>query len=526
MAEYKGSSPQLHKLISAIELGLATDDLLSTAGRGIEKESLRVTREGNLSQKTHPISLGSPLTHPNITTDFSEAQLELITSVHNSPEALIEELDKVHRFTYQHLESEILWTSSMPCDLVGDQDIPIGRYGNSNIALAKNIYRRGLGNRYGRLMQTISGIHYNFSLPKGFWKTYAEACSSKDDQKLRDQAYFALIRNFRRYSWLLIYLFGASPAVCKSFVRNNVGLESMDKATLYLPYSTSLRMGKLGYQSEAQSSLHISYNSLENYNKSMREALTTAYPPYKKIGIKKDGEYQQLNEALLQIENEFYGSIRPKRRVASGERPLTALNARGVEYVEVRCLDLNPFLVNGIDVTQVKFLDLFLLFCLLTDSPKDSKTESASIQYNQLRVVEQGRDTSTILRDGSSKKTILDWAAELLEAAKPIASLLDKGRNRGYLEAWKEQKMKLAQPNLTPSGSIIAAMQGDHKSFLEFSLDQSKIASAHFEDFPLPHKELMQEREIAKKSLMQQKMIESEETESFEIFLNNYLSLP
>ena len=121
MAEYKGSSPQLHKLISAIELGLATDDLLSTAGRGIEKESLRVTREGNLSQKTHPISLGSPLTHPNITTDFSEAQLELITSVHNSPEALIEELDKVHRFTYQHLESEILWTSSMPCDLVGDQ---------------------------------------------------------------------------------------------------------------------------------------------------------------------------------------------------------------------------------------------------------------------------------------------------------------------------------------------------------------------------------------------------------------------
>ena len=214
MVEYKGSSPQLHKLIRALELGRATDGLLWSACRGIEKESLRVSREGALSQETHPASLGSPLTHPNITTDFSEAQLELITNVHNSPEALMDELDKIHRFTYQSLNSEILWTSSMPCDLVGDQDIPIGRYGSSNIALAKNIYRRGLGNRYGRLMQTISGIHYNFSLPEGFWKTYAEAHSSKDHQKLRDKAYFALIRNFRRYSWLLIYLFGCCHLSC------------------------------------------------------------------------------------------------------------------------------------------------------------------------------------------------------------------------------------------------------------------------------------------------------------------------
>ena len=134
--------------------------------RGIEKESLRVAPDGNLSGRSHPRELGSTLTHPNITTDFSEAQLELITGVHATPEACIGQLHEIHRYVYSSLDDELLWVASMPCFVGDDADIPVGRYGTSNIGMAKTVYRLGLGHRYGRLMQTISGIHYNFSLPE------------------------------------------------------------------------------------------------------------------------------------------------------------------------------------------------------------------------------------------------------------------------------------------------------------------------------------------------------------------------
>jgi len=120
--------------------------------RGIEKESLRVAPEGALSSLPHPSSLGSPLTHPSITTDFSESQLELITAVHDSAEACLQELTRVHQFVYARMGDELLWPSSMPCIVGTDESIPIGAYGTSNIGMAKTVYRRGLGERYGRLL--------------------------------------------------------------------------------------------------------------------------------------------------------------------------------------------------------------------------------------------------------------------------------------------------------------------------------------------------------------------------------------
>ena len=256
----------------------------------------------------------SPLTHPQITTDFCEAQLELITGVHDTPEGCIAELSAIHRFVYQGLDDELLWAASMPCLVMEDDEIPVGRYGTSNIGRAKTVYRLGLGHRYGRLMQTISGIHYNFSLPEGFWPLYAELKGREPGRDFTTECYFALIRNFRRYSWLLIQLFGAAPAICRSFAHGGGhGLAGFDEGTLYLPDATSLRMGRLGYQSDAQSSLHISYNGLDSYAATMREALTHPYPPYEAIGVRHGDEYRQLNTALLQIENEFYGAIRPKR---------------------------------------------------------------------------------------------------------------------------------------------------------------------------------------------------------------------
>ena len=160
-------------------------------------------------------------------------------------------------------------------------------------------------------------------------------------------------------------------------------------------------MGRLGYQSEAQATLAVSYNSLDSYAGSLHDALTRPYPPYEKIGIRNlGGDYNQLATTLLQIENEFYGTIRPKRVIRPGERPLHALRERGVEYIEVRCMDLDPFVPVGIAAATMRFLDIFLLHCLLADSPPDTPEEIAALGRNQHHTATHGREPGLRLERG------------------------------------------------------------------------------------------------------------------------------
>jgi len=368
----------LHQRIAALSA-----DRLTGMRRGIEKEGLRVLPTGQLALTPHPVALGSALTHTAITTDYSESQLELITGAHRTVQQCLDELTELHQFTHRVLSQqqpggELMWASSMPCQLPPDETIPLGRYGGSNAGRAKSVYRMGLGHRYGRRMQTISGIHYNWSLPG-----------------VGSDEYFALIRNFRRNAFVLLFLFGASPALCPCFVQGRQhSLQPLGEAgrALYLPHATSLRMGRLGYQSDAQASLRVSYNGLQGYADSLHEALTKPYPAYEAIGLRSlGGDYNQLGTSLLQIENEFYGTIRPKRTVHSGERPLHALRERGVEYVEVRLMDLDPFVPVGITAQTMRLLDVFLLHCLLTDSPPDTPEEIAVLKHNQQLTAERGR---------------------------------------------------------------------------------------------------------------------------------------
>ncbi|MFY7855005.1 MAG: glutamate--cysteine ligase, partial [Rubrivivax sp.] len=392
---------------NALSRAVSTLDTVRLQGirRGVEKESLRVQPACGLSLTPHPVSLGSALTHSRITTDYSESQLELITGVHGDADGVVDELTQLHQFVYRHIGDERLWPGSMPCGLPADETIPIGRYGTSNIGRAKSVYRMGLGLRYGRRMQTISGIHYNWSMPG-----------------VDSDGYFALIRNFRRQSFLLLTLFGASPAVCPSFVEgrqhNLLALPGPDPAvvhTLHLPYATSLRMGNLGYQSDAQAALAVSYNCLESYAGSLDGALTRPFPPYERIGVRNlGGEYNQLATSLLQIENEFYGTIRPKRVIRSGERPLHALRDRGVEYVEVRCMDLDPFEPVGIQARTMRFLDVFLLHCLLSDSPPDTPEEIAALARNQQRTATRGREPGLRLERAGREVTLQAWGEEIL----------------------------------------------------------------------------------------------------------------
>ena len=481
--------------------------------RGLEKESLRAAPDGALALTPHPAALGSPLTHPHITTDFSESQPELVTGTHGSVQACLDELRQIHQMVYAEMAAlgdEMLWASSMPCKLPPDEMIPLGYYGTSNVGRAKSVYRMGLGHRYGRRMQTISGIHYNWSLP-----------GAGSDQ------YFGLIRNFRRHAFLLLYLFGASPVVCGTFVQGRQhALQPLGSRAMYLPHATSLRMGRLGYQSDAQSTLAVSYNGLEGYAASLQDALTRPWPAYEAIGIQApSGDYNQLAVTLLQIENEFYGTIRPKRVIEPGERPLHALRARGVEYVEVRLMDLNPFLPVGIDEQTMRFLDVFLLHCLLSDSPPDSPAEIEALKRNQHLVAERGREPGLKLACGGMEVALTDWAAQVLGELPALARALDEALGGdGHQAAVQAAQQALHNPPLLPSARVLAALPGYGDSYVAFMLDRSQQIRSLM--LAQPPDAVLRQRfaEMAVQSRAQQHAIEVSDTLSFEQYRREYTS--
>ena len=490
-------------------------DTLAGIRRGMEKEGLRVLPAGGLALTPHPRALGSALTHPHITTDYSESQIELITGAHKGVQEALDELTAVHQFVYHVLAEqggEMLWVSSMPCGLPTDETIPLARYGSSNIGRAKSVYRMGLGHRYGRRMQTISGLHYNWSLPG-----------------VTSEQYFALIRNFRRHAFVLLYLFGASPALCPCFVQGrDHALQALGPNALYLPHATSLRMGRLGYQSDAQATLAVSYNGLDGYAQSLHEALTRPYPAYETVGIRNPGgDYNQLGTSLLQIENEFYGTIRPKRTVRTGERPLHALRERGVEYVEVRLMDLDPFESVGIRASTMRLLDVFLLHCLLADSPPDTPQEIAELKQNQHTTAERGREPGVQLLRQGQRVALADWGREVLAACAPIAAALDAANaTSDYSAALREAQALMQAPDQTPSARVLREMTQQHaNSFEGFAMHQSVLARDALLARPWSAQQQAAYTAMAAQSVQDQKAIEASDVLPFEAWREQYMTV-
>ena len=499
--------------------------LLEQCLHGIERECLRVTADARLAQTPHPEELGSALTNDQITTDYSESLLEFITPALPDPAQTLASLDKIHRFAYSKLGNEFLWSPSMPCPLPAEEDIPIAYYGTSNIGQLKYVYRKGLALRYGKTMQCIAGIHYNFSLPEALWPVLMQAEGfTGTGRDYQSNAYIALIRNFRRYSWLLMYLFGASPALDAGFLRGRSHqLEQLDADTLYLPYATSLRMSDLGYQSNAQAGLTPCYNNLDSYTDSLRKAVATPYAPYVEIGTHKDGEWVQLNTNILQIENEYYSNIRPKRVTYTGERPIQALVARGVQYVEVRLLDINPFLPVGIDLPEARFLDAFLLYCAFQESPQFDNTTCSDCSSNFMSVVKEGRRPGLQLQRDGQPVDLKEWAAELLEQIAPLAALLDASHGGdAHSKALDEQLAKVKDASLTPSAKVLASMVEHKESFSQFSMRQSLAHAEFFRSEPLSAEDQAAFEEKARSSLVQQTELEQHEVGDFDLFVASY----
>jgi glutamate--cysteine ligase len=496
--------------------------------KGIEKESLRVSPDGYLSQTPHPIALGSALTNRYITTDFSEALLEFVTPAFVHTWETLRFLCDVHQFSYAGLNDELLWVCSMPCRIGADGDIPLAHYGSSNVGRMKTIYRNGLGLRYGRSMQTIAGVHFNYSMADAFWPAYQEVESYNGSvDSLRSDAYFGLVRNFRRFGWLILYLFGASPALCRSFDTSSApSMQSLDDHTLYQPFATSLRMSDLGYSNRTQARISISLNDLDEYVDDLSKAIWTPEPAFEKFGTKVEGEYRQLSVNQLQIENEYYSPVRPKRVARSGERPTAALKRGGVEYVEIRSLDINPFDPVGINQNAMRFVEAFAIYCLLQDSPPmDDKGWDESAR-NHTQTAKYGRDPEFRLLRDSVPVSLRDWGLEIVRDVRIVAELIDRGNGgEDYRNAVDVQADLLADPESTPSARILNELRTSGIDFFEFAMSAAKGHRDYFAALePMQPERFGQMKTEAVESLERQRSIEASDDVSLDEYLAIYFS--
>ena len=506
-------------------LDVSGEPLTAGSRIGLEKESLRVTENGDIAQTPHPIGLGSALTNRYITTDFSEALLEFITPPCASPGEALGCMNDIHRFVYANLGNELLWATSMPCKVSGDESVPIARFGSSNVGTMKHVYRRGLSYRYGRVMQAIAGVHFNYSLPESLWPAYQKLLGDDApiDRFISDR-YFALIRNFQRMGWLVPYLFGSSPAICKSFLGGARGrLEEFDSGTWYQPYATTLRMSDIGYKNKTQARLKISYDNVDAYIESLTRAIETPNPEYEAIGVVVDGEYRQLNANMLQIENEYYSFIRPKRVARSGEKPTVALAERGVEYVEVRALDVSALDPNGFNEHQLRFIEAFLVLCLLSDSAPISAEEQRAIDSNQEAVAVRGRQPGLELEMAGRRVVLSEWASEICTVMKGVCALLDTGNaDEPYSHSLDLQREAIASPDRLPSARMLAEMQAADESCFQYAMRLSREHRDYFASARLGEAKRERFETEASRSLAAQRDIEASDKLSFAEYLEHY----
>jgi len=516
-----------HKLTRLLDL---QPDGFSGGLIGIEKESLRVGADGIIAQTPHPASLGSALMHPWITTDYSEALLELITPPFTGPRPALDFLESLQQFVYRRLDNELLWSASMPCVVQGEAGIPIAQYGHSNIGMMKTVYRRGLGYRYGKVMQVIAGAHFNYSFPESLWTAWQTV--EQDPRPLQafvSDQYFRTIRNLLRFGWLVPYLFGASPAVCKSFLcgQTTARLEVYSEDSYYGPYATSLRMCDIGYQNsrEAELGFKADYDSLDSYVASLVRAISTPCQRHAEIGVKVAGDYRQLNANMLQIENEYYSSVRPKQLLVGNEKPTHALAHRGVRYIELRSLDINPFDPRGINETQCRFLETFMLFCLLVDSPVINRRERSEIDSNLDAVCYHGREPGlTLVHDGNTT-TLQQWGSDICESMAGCADLLDAHENgTPYRDALQAQLDAVQDPGLTYSARVLAEMNENGEGFFQFARRMSMQHQRHFLDLAPDVMQTPIFEESVVQSLEEQRAVEQAETLSFDEFLAQYFA--
>ena len=508
--------------------------------RGVEKENLRVDEHGKYVQTSHPQALGSSLTCPVVTTDFSESLLECITRPQRTRHALFAELGSITSWVSCVLSkqpnAEYLWPYSMPY-LLGADDakaVPIAQYGNSNVGRMKQAYRQGLVYRYGKAMQVIAGLHYNIAFPHHliyFLGEYDQSGSEQDIQTVVSERYMGLIRNFIRHQWIIAYLFGCSPA-CFAGSLGGGGMPAYLKQHPADVFSgdavTSLRLGDLGYHNNNQSDVSVSYDSVDSYARDLLLATQQPDARYKNAPVKDvDGHYSQLNRNLLQIENEYYVNIRPKPNPAlsSNKRPGVALSDHGVEYIELRGLDLNPLSPLGLTAETSAFCDLFLFYLMLCPSPLLSSSDKATASDNLACAVESGRASTAQICVDEATMPLTDALLPHFDAMQPLAVWMDGADSesngcyskalaaqlsvvRGEKPSLSQELAKQWQDSRLPFKEYLLSLQHQHADFLASNKPEGEAYSTW--------------EQLARASIKETRDLDSAEQGAFEDYLAGY----
>lgn len=433
--------------------------LLLKGSWGLEKESLRITGKGHLALTPHPKKFGNKLENPEITVDFSESQVEMITPPVTSLNVLYRKIIQLQDKVKRQLSHEYLWPYSLPAILPDERLIPVAVFDNSERGKLQTTYRLGLALKYGKKMQTISGIHYNFSFHTVFWDFLAKNTQSGlSDKDFIEQCYLSIARNMIRYRWLYIYLFGVSPIAHASFTNKQ---SDFNELNTYYNSAVSLRLSPYGYSSFKQNGVRISYDSLTTYTQDLDNA---------------------LSQGLIQKESEFYSPVRLKAKVRKGESHLEKLKSSGISYLEFRSIDLDPFDKAGISLEQLRFTHLFALFCLFMESNPISGPEMQYISSNDYKTALLGREEGLALLKSTGEPVGLEnWAFDLLGQMKGLAVLLDKGaKSNGFKASLEAQMNKVFNKALLPASRLAGQLKALNIDIIEFGLSRARPAWKNF----------------------------------------------
>ncbi|MBI52010.1 MAG: glutamate--cysteine ligase [Chloroflexi bacterium] len=489
---------------------------------GIEKESLRYLNS-KISQEPHPKSLGSSLCNSYITTDFSEAQLEFITPPFSDKRKALNFLLDIHHFFYSSVDDEMLWPFSMPF-YIGKGGIPIAKFGTSSKGLFKHVYRKGLSHRYGRLMQTISGVHFNYSLPRKIWTSSIFKNHERESLELRSENYFSILRNVLRMNWLILYLFGCSPSITKDFLSGlNDDFVKLDKNTLFSPYGTSIRMSEYGYQNLSRAKINISTNSLNSYTTDLLKATNQKSDSFSKIFDETGDTLSQINANQLQIEDEYYAAARAKSIDKSDVRFAKKLLNGGVDFIELRSLDLDPYSPIGISEETIIFLEIFMLYAFVKESDPINKIEEKQIFKNDIKVAKMGRKPNLKLVRNDKNISLTDWANEILDEMLPIANFLDNHKEIGHSENIELMRARINDPSLTPSAMILESLI-EKRSFIRLGESISHKNKLKFLELNSKNNSNWKKLNIETESSIKKQCMLEKDIITFKEYKNKYFS--
>lgn len=331
---------------------------------GIEKESVRVKKDGRLADTPHPEIFGDKAKHSFITVDFSESQMELITPAEKSVKEAYDFLRNIHEVVSMNLKDEYLWSQSVPPILPDDKDIPIAKFPQNR---ELEIYREKLGEKYGRKKQLLSGIHFNFSFDDEFLEElYTLLKPSEDFKEFKNEIYLKISRNYFKYGWMIIYLLGASPVVHETYLQKCLDkMKKYNGETYYFEDIVSFRNSSCGYRNKDE--FFVDYKNVESYIESLNNL---------------------INQNIISSPKEYYSPIRLKTK--NTKEILNELKNSGVEYLEFRSIDLNPFSKIGIEELDLEFLHLFILFLYLKDDEEFTEKDYFRYLKNQELLANNG----------------------------------------------------------------------------------------------------------------------------------------